>query len=104
MFEALRPLSDADVNAHVEAIARDGFSVLHDAIPPKLQQALLDELDRLQTIRPGGDFPKTDFIGQVTLRWTDLLNDGDVWQAPPTHPWVKQVLDRVLGDGFLLSS
>jgi ectoine hydroxylase-related dioxygenase (phytanoyl-CoA dioxygenase family) len=33
-----------------------------------------------------------------------LLNDGDVWQQPPVHPWVKQVLDHVLGYDFLLSS
>lgn len=65
---------------------------------------ILAELDRLEAARPGGDIPPQPFTGQVTRRWFDLLNDGEVWQRVATHPWVLQVQERVLGEGFLLST
>jgi hypothetical protein len=104
MFEDLRPLSEAEVTEQVANIARDGFSVMPGAVSPADQRTLLAELDRLESVRPGGDFPKSDFIGQVTRRWVDLLNDADVWQDVAVHPWILQVMPHVLGDDFLLSA
>jgi ectoine hydroxylase-related dioxygenase (phytanoyl-CoA dioxygenase family) len=104
MFQDVKPLSEADVEQHVANIARDGFTILRDAVPVEAQRAMLDELDRLESVRPGGDSPKGDFVGHVTRRWHDLLNDADLWQNVPVHPWLMQVLPHVLGDGFLLSS
>jgi len=104
MFEDLRPLSDAEVARQVANIARDGFSILPGAVSADDQRTLLAELDRLESVRPGGDFPKSPFIGQVTRRWVDLLNDADLWQGVAVHPWLMQVMPHVLGDGFLLSA
>lgn len=100
----MRLLSDEEVTEQVATIARDGFAILHDAIPPDFMQALHEELARLERVRPGGDIPPAPFTGHVTRRWLDLLNDGDVWQRVATHPWLMQVLPRVLGEGFLLST
>jgi len=104
MFNNLPPLSDDEVQRHTASIARDGFTILRDAIGPAAISALSNELDRLERVRPGGDSPKGDFVGHVTRRWHDLLNDADLWQDLPVHPWLFQILPHVLGDGFLLSS
>jgi ectoine hydroxylase-related dioxygenase (phytanoyl-CoA dioxygenase family) len=103
MFKDLQPLSDDEVRRHVARIARDGYSILPDAVAPEARKSILNELDRLESVRPGGDSPK-DFVGHVTRRWHDLLNDADLWQEFPVHPWLMQVLPHVLGDGLLLSS
>ena len=100
----LPPLSDAEVAEHVARIARDGYAILPDAIPPDFRQEICDELDRLESVRPGGDIPPAPFTGQVTRRWFDLLNDGEVWQRVAVHPWILQILSHVLGEGFLLST
>lgn len=100
----LAPLSEAQVQAHVEAVARDGYSIMPRALPPAFQAEILAELDRLQSVRPGGDIPPQPFTGQVTRRWFDVLNDGEVWQRVAIHPWLMQVLPHVLGEGFLLST
>ena len=87
----LPPLSDAEVAEHVARIARDGYAILPDAIPPDFRQEICDELDRLESVRPGGDIPPAPFTGQVTRRWFDLLNDGEVWQGQTVghveEPW-----------------
>ena len=100
----LTPLSDAEVALHVANIARDGYSILPDAIPEGFRREICDELDRLETVRPGGDIPPAPFTGRVTRRWFDLLNDGEVWQRVAVHPWILQILPHVLGEGFLLST
>lgn len=100
----MRALTEEEAQRHVDAIARDGFSVMEGAIEPEFVAAITDELTRLQQVRPGGDIPPAPFTGQVTRRWFDVLNDGDVWQRVAVHPWIMQVVPRVLGEGFLLST
>ena len=97
-------LSVDAVDLHVANIERDGYSIMHNAIEPKLLAALHDEIERLQQVRPGGDIPPGPFTGYVTRRWFDLLNDADLWQEVAVHPWIMQILPQVLGDGFLLST
>jgi hypothetical protein len=99
-----RPLTEAEVEWHAANIERDGYSIMEGAIPEPFRRELLDELDRLEEARPGGDVPPQAFTGLVTRRWLDLLNDGEVWQRVAIHPWLMRVLPRVLGEGFLLST
>ncbi|MGY9012449.1 MAG: phytanoyl-CoA dioxygenase family protein [Rhodobacterales bacterium] len=100
----MRELTQIEVEAHLEAIARDGFSVMENAIDDVFAGKIAAELERLQQVRPGGDIAPAPFTGAVTRRWFDVLNDGDVWQQVAVHPWTMQVLPHVLGDGFLLST
>lgn len=97
-------LSEAEVVRHVETVAEQGFTVLPDAIPEPFRTEILDEIHRLELVRPGGDIPPQPFTGRVTRRWFDLLNDGEVWQRVAIHPWLTQVMTGVLGEGFLLST
>lgn len=98
------PLTEAEVDHHVANLKRDGYSMMTGAISPAFVAALNAELDRLQSVRPGGDLPPQPFSGHVTRRWFDLLNDAPIWQRVAVHPWLMQVLPRVLGEGFLLST
>jgi ectoine hydroxylase-related dioxygenase (phytanoyl-CoA dioxygenase family) len=97
-------LTEDQVQEHVEAIARDGFSIMRNAIDPEFLQELKEELERLERVRPGGDVPPAPFTGQVTRRWFDVLNDSEIWQRVAVHPWIMQVVPQVLGQGFLLST
>jgi hypothetical protein len=99
-----QPLSEAEVERHVANLERNGYSIMENALPEGFHREILDELDRLEIQRPGGDIPPQAFTGLVTRRWLDLLNDGEVWQRVAIHPWLMQVLPRVLGEGFLLST
>ena len=100
----MRELSEKEILDHVEEIAENGYSIIENAIEQGYIKEILQELERLEEVRPGGDIPPAPFTGFHTRRWFDLLNDEDVWQRVATHPSVLSVLDNVLGDGFLLST
>ena len=100
----MRELSEKEILDHVGEIAENGYSIIENAIEQGYIKEILQELERLEEVRPGGDIPPAPFTGFHTRRWFDLLNDEDVWQRVATHPSVLSVLDNVLGDGFLLST
>ncbi|NKC00199.1 MAG: phytanoyl-CoA dioxygenase [Pseudomonadales bacterium] len=103
-YQALPELSADEIGQHQENIAKQGFSIMENAIDADFLSALQAELELLEEVRPGGDIPPAPFTGFHTRRWFDLLNDGDIWQQVGIHPWVLAVLSQVLGDGFLLST
>lgn len=100
----MRELTASEARDHTEELRSVGYTIVRDAFAPTLSEEISAELDRLASLRPGGDLPAQAFSGFVTRRWFDLLNDGDVWQKVAVHPGVFAILPRVLGDGFLLST
>ncbi|MFL2527878.1 MAG: phytanoyl-CoA dioxygenase family protein [Candidatus Azotimanducaceae bacterium] len=100
----MEKLTKEQVRSHVESVSRDGFSIMENAINSEFLREIRDELARLEEVRPGGDIPPGPFTGFVTRRWFDVLNDAEVWQRVATHPWILQVMEGVLGEGFLLST
>ena len=100
----MKALEQSVVDFHAAQIEEHGFSVMEEAIPEDFLAEIEAEIARLERVRPGGDIPPAPFTGYVTRRWFDLLNDAEVWQRVGTHPWILQVLAKVLGDGFLLST
>lgn len=100
----MRNLSDNEVKQHVENIRSNGFAILENSIDDDFLGEISQELDRLAQVRSGGDIPPAFFTGFVTRRWFDVLNDGDVWQKVAVHPWIMQIMPKILGDGFLLST
>src|SRR5438132_10977787 len=93
----------ATVKAHVDAIARDGYTIVEDAIEPDLLDALTEDLERLErelNIEPAGN----SFEGARTLRAYNLLAHGELWQRVPVHANVLPIVEGVLDPGCLVSS
>jgi ectoine hydroxylase-related dioxygenase (phytanoyl-CoA dioxygenase family) len=96
-------LSATDVEAHVDQIAAQGYTIVEDAIELDLVDELTDELHRLEVdlgIVPAGN----DFEGRATVRIYNLLVHGPAFQRVPVHPNVLPVVEGVLDDGCLISS
>ena len=88
---------------HVERIARDGYTIIENAIAPPVVQALLGELDRLEESL--GVVPaKNEFEGRHTVRIYNLLAQAAVFAQVPVHPAVLPVVEGVLDHGCLVSS
>lgn len=100
----MRQLSEKEILNHASEIAEQGYSIMEEVIDNKFRLQVLDELERLESVRPGGDIAPGPFTGFVTRRWFDLLNDDDIWQHVAIHPRVMSVLPHVLGEDFLLST
>jgi ectoine hydroxylase-related dioxygenase (phytanoyl-CoA dioxygenase family) len=92
-----------DAQAHIEAIGRDGYTILQEVIAPDLIDALAAALARLEaelSARPADN----DFEGRHTVRIYNLLRHGGPFLAAPVHPAVLPIVEGVLDRGCLLSS
>ncbi|HJW42449.1 MAG TPA: phytanoyl-CoA dioxygenase family protein [Rhizomicrobium sp.] len=88
---------------HVARVARDGFTVVEDAIEPALIGVLSSELDRLE--RELGAKPAMNgFEGHKTVRIYNLLAYGEPFTRIPVHNNVRPVIEGVLDAGCLISS
>lgn len=99
-----QPLFGKALQSHLDSIHERGYAILENAVDTQFLSELTAEIERLESVRPGGDIPPALFTGQVTRRWFDLLNEAEIWQSVAAHPWVLQIQEKVLGDGFLLST
>jgi ectoine hydroxylase-related dioxygenase (phytanoyl-CoA dioxygenase family) len=92
-----------DVDAHVRAIAEQGYTIVENAIEPELVDALNADLDRLEhdlEVQPATN----DFEGSRTVRIYNLLVHGATYERVPVHPNVLPIVERVLDPGCLISS
>jgi len=88
---------------HLNRIAEVGYTVIEDAIEPKLVDALAEDLTRLEReldIEPA----KNSFEGSRTLRVYNLLVHGELWERIPVHDTVLPIVEGVLDGGCLVSS
>ncbi len=91
------------LDAHVAAIARDGYTIVPDAIDPALVDDLGTDLRRLEDLF--GIVPATNsFEGARTVRIYNLLALGRLYEAIPVHEHVLPIVERVLDRGCLVSS
>jgi ectoine hydroxylase-related dioxygenase (phytanoyl-CoA dioxygenase family) len=91
------------VEEAVEEVARQGYTIVEDAIEPELVDALnaaLRDLEAYLDVQPSPN----SFEGHHTLRVYNLLAYDDVWRKVPVHPHVLPVVERVLDPGCLISS
>ena len=96
-------MTDAELEAHVARVARDGYTIVEDAIEVELIDALADDLLRLE--RELGAVPAQNiFEGTRTVRIYNLLARGPVYQRVPVHAAVLPIVERVLDRGCLVSS
>jgi ectoine hydroxylase-related dioxygenase (phytanoyl-CoA dioxygenase family) len=92
-----------DTARHVEAIARDGFTIVENAIAPDLVQALTETLARLERELDAGP-AMNGFEGHRTVRIYNLLAHDPVFARVPVHEHVLPIVEGVLDDGCLISS
>jgi ectoine hydroxylase-related dioxygenase (phytanoyl-CoA dioxygenase family) len=88
---------------HVERVVRDGYTIVEDAIEPRLVDALTADLTRLERFFDVGPSPNS-FEGQRTLRVYNLLALGRVYEQVPVHASVLPIVEGVLDPGCLVSS
>ena len=91
------------MTAHVDQIARDGYTIVRDAFDPALALQLRAEIDRLEQelrVVPAGN----SFEGAATWRIYNLLRHGSVFEQIPVWPSVLPVVEGVLDSGCLVSS
>ena len=95
-------IDESELTATLDAIDRDGYVVLEDAIEPPLVSGLRDTIRRLQTEL---DVPvgASSFEGQHTRRIYNLLAKDPIFAAMPVHPSVLPVVERMLDRDCLLS-
>jgi ectoine hydroxylase-related dioxygenase (phytanoyl-CoA dioxygenase family) len=92
-----------DLEVHAARIARDGYTILEDAIEPGLVEALSADLLRLErelSVRPA----RNDFEGTRTVRIYNLLVHGPLYEGIPVHAGVLPLVEAVLDAGCLVSS
>jgi ectoine hydroxylase-related dioxygenase (phytanoyl-CoA dioxygenase family) len=88
---------------HLARLARDGFTVVENAIAPALIDALNAALERLE--RELGAKPAMNgFEGHRTVRIYNLLAHGEVFARVPVHENVLPIVEGVLDVGCLISS
>jgi len=96
-------LDHAQIEAHVQKIERDGYSIVERAIEPDFVDALVADLKRLEReldIKPAPN----RFEGAKTLRIYNLLVYGKLYERIPVHPHVLPIVEGVLDPGCLVSS
>lgn len=88
---------------HLDAIEKNGYTIIENAIEPslvdELNVALLD-LEERMGIKPGGN----RFEGKHTIRIYNLLAYHEVFQKVPVHENLLPVVEGVLDKGCLISS
>jgi len=96
-------MDEASRARHVEAIRRDGYTIVERAIEPELIEALDEALAGLE--RDLGAKPAANgFEGHRTVRIYNLLAHGAAFAEVPVHPAVLPIVEGVLDAGCLISS
>jgi ectoine hydroxylase-related dioxygenase (phytanoyl-CoA dioxygenase family) len=96
-------MDDATRARHVEAIRRDGYTIVENAIAPDLIKGLNAALTRLERdlrAKPAGN----GFEGHKTVRIYNLLAHGAPFAAVPVHTSVLPIVEGVLDAQCLISS
>ena len=96
-------LTAPQIEEHVAAIERDGFTVLERVIEPELVDELVATIDRLM-VELGVPFGDNAFLGEHTRRIFNLLPRDPVFARVPLYEPVVTLVQRVLDEQCLLSS
>jgi ectoine hydroxylase-related dioxygenase (phytanoyl-CoA dioxygenase family) len=95
--------SKAELSAHLERMARDGFTIVERVLEPDAVAALRDDLRRLErelAIEPAQNL----FEGVRTKRIYNLLTRGALYQQVAVDPRVLPIIEGVLDRHCLVSS
>jgi ectoine hydroxylase-related dioxygenase (phytanoyl-CoA dioxygenase family) len=96
-------MTEAELDGHVARVAKDGYTIVEDAIEPEFVEALAADLLRLESEL--GTVPAQNiFEGTRTMRIYNLLARGPLYQRIPVHASVLPIVERILDRGCLVSS
>ena len=93
-------MANPTVEEHLDRIARDGFTIVENAIEPDLLAAVDEDLLRLERelrVRPA----RNDFEGRETIRIYNLLARGKLYERIPVHERILPIVEGVLDEGCL---
>ncbi len=96
-------MDNASLKEHLSRLARDGYTIVENAIEPSLIDALnaaLERLEREHDVKPA----MNGFEGHRTVRIYNLLAYGAPFDGVPVHDNVLPVVEGVLDSGCLISS
>jgi ectoine hydroxylase-related dioxygenase (phytanoyl-CoA dioxygenase family) len=96
-------LDQTQIQAHVDKIARDGYSIVEGAIELDFIDALVADLERLE-VELGVVPAPNRFEGTKTVRIYNLLIYGKLYERIPVHPNILPIVEGVLDPGCLVSS
>jgi ectoine hydroxylase-related dioxygenase (phytanoyl-CoA dioxygenase family) len=96
-------MTESDCLSHVERVRRDGYTIVENAIEPRLVDELNQSLTRLEG-ELGAVPAKNGFEGHKTVRIYNLLAFGHPFTAIPVHANVLPIIEGVLDPGCLVSS
>lgn len=92
-----------DRTGHLEALSRDGYTIVENAIGPDLIDELNTALAGLETLLDAKP-AMNGFEGHKTVRIYNLLAYGEPFTRIPVHASVLPLIEGVLDDGCLISS
>src|SRR5512143_14120 len=96
-------MDQAEKDAHIERVKRDGFTIVENAFDISLADALTAALERLE--RELGAKPAMNgFEGHNTVRIYNLLAYGPPFTLVPVHENILPIVEGVLDRGCLISS
>ena len=96
-------LAPEQISHHVERVARDGYTIVENAIEPDFVDALAQDLQRLESVL-GITVANNRFEGRNTLRIYNLLVHGKLYERIPVHENILPIVEGVLDYGCLVSS
>lgn len=96
-------VSQQFIEEHRQRLARDGYTIVEDAISETTRQGLIDALLRLET-EQGFGFAKTRFEGLRTVRIYNLLAHDEIFWQVPLNEKVLAIAEAAFDPELLLSS
>lgn len=97
-------MQDSELQAHLAAVERDGFTILENVMPPERIDAVAKRVREIEgdTLRPLESGEKEE--DSSFYRTAGLLRMDPLFWDVPIDPTVTQVVEGVLGADFLLST
>src|SRR5258706_610036 len=92
-----------ELTAHLERMARDGFTIVADVLDAATVAQLRDDVARLEA-ELGATPAANIFEGTRTVRIYNLLARGELYRMIPVHERVLPIIEGVLDRGCLISS
>jgi ectoine hydroxylase-related dioxygenase (phytanoyl-CoA dioxygenase family) len=93
----------AALEAHLDEIAVQGYTILREAVDPAECDEIHDDLLRLEK-KLTTSSSRNLFEGLRTTRIYNLLVHGPLYERIPVHPAVLPLVEEVLDPGLLVSS